>query len=357
MIDTIKISVERFKIENPCLFVLNNSNRTLNDVIEKLQTRADTNRVPIYYSHLKPINDGMYRPRIEYTMTPYVNTLLYIEFSVPKLLFGNNLHEVREKDFEDVITVLHDILKELQIEVSKYELMNAVVRKVHYSKNFILDKELECIDIFNLFKLTKYNYAGSLKDYIENKAIQTRNNTFAISMYNKISEIIDSDDIIDTKIVDNYKNRILRLEFKFENPDDNSKLAHNILGLSRDTKLKFGDVFKEDVFKKVFYDSLNKLNKNMPKIVYSEKVIEDLEKISCNFDELAKRNLFISYQQKYGDYNEAIRKLQEGFAIRDNTIKKYNTLLTDKEKLKTIVSDFVEEIKNYTPIQEKLNNK
>lgn len=356
MIDTIKISVERFKIENPCLFVLNNSNRTLNDVIEELQTKVYTNKIPMHYSHLKPINDGMYRPRIEYTINPYVNTLLYIEFSVPKLLFGNNLHEVREKDFEDVITVLHDILKELQIKVSKYELMNAVVRKVHYSKNFILDKELECRDVFNLFKLTRYNYAGSLEDYIENKAIQVRNNTFAISMYNKISEIIDTDDIIDSKIVDNYKNRIFRLEFKFENPDDNKKLAHNILELSRDTKLKFKDVFKEDSFKKVFYDGLNKLNKHMPKIVYSKNVIEDLERISCNFDELAKRNLFVSYQQKYGNYNEAIRKIQESVSVSDNVIKKFKTFLTDKEKLKTIVSDFLEEIKDYTPIQEKLNN-
>ncbi len=315
MIDTIKISVERFKIENPCLFVLNNSNRTLKDVIEELQTRVFIDRTPIYYSHLKPINDGMYRPRIEYAVNPYVNTLLYIEFSVPKLLFGDNLQEVRETNFEDVITVLHNILNELQIKVSECELKDAIVRKVHYSKNFILDKELECSDVFNLFKLTRYNYAGSLQDYIENKAIQVRNNSFAISMYNKISEIIDNNDIIDSKIIDNYKNRIFRLEFKFENPDDNRKLAHNILGLSRDTKLKFKDVFKEDIFKKVFYDSLTKLNKNMPKIVCSKNVIEDLERISCNFDELSKRNLFISYQQKYGNYNEAIRKLQECFAI------------------------------------------
>ena len=40
---------------------------------------------------------------------------LKIEFSAPKLLFGNNLEELEEADFDKIINKLQEIIKEREV--------------------------------------------------------------------------------------------------------------------------------------------------------------------------------------------------------------------------------------------------
>lgn len=385
MIDTIKISVEDFQIKNKDLFIVdkgysmvrkindkeskierihikNGEFETFGEVTKKMVDSWNT-ETPVYIylmkAYLSPTkNDNIYMPKLNYSFSSY-NELLYIEFSVPKLLFGNNLYEVSETDFERVIDSLSNVLESLEIEVSKEDLRNALVRKVHYSKNFILNLILNCIDVFNLFKSTKYPSITNFKDYIKDKCIQASCDTFAISMYDKIREITDKKSAIniDENIINEYLNRIFRIEFKFEGTGVNKKLANSILGYPEGTKLKFKDIFKEDVFKKVFNDGLTKLQKNMPTIIFEPNKLEELERVSLDFKELAERLLLITYKEKYGSYEEAINKIREISPVSDEHLRKRITYLTDKEKLVTIFNDFLQEVENYTPIQEKLNNK
>lgn len=385
MIDTVKISVETFQIKNKDLFIVDKSYsivRKINDKeskIERIQIKNGefetfgevTKKMvdswntenPIYIylmkAYLSPAkNDGIYMPKLNYSFSSY-NELLYIEFSVPKLLFGNNLYEVSETDFENVIDSLSNTLESLEIEVSKDDLRNALVRKVHYSKNLILSEQLKCIDVLNLFKETKYPSITNFKDYIKDKCIQASCDTFAISMYDKIREITDKKSTIniDENIISEYLNRIFRIEFKFEGTGVNKKLANSILEYPDGTKLKFKDIFKEDVFKKVFNDGLTKLQKNMPTIIFEPNKLEELERVSLDFKELAERLLLITYKEKYGSYEEAINKIRETSSVSDEHLRKRITYLTDKEKLMTIFNDFLQEIENYLPIQEKLNIK
>lgn len=384
MIDTIKISVENFQIKNKNLFIVDKCysiDRKINDKESKIEriyikngeieTFEEVNKkmvdswntqnpfhIHLMKAYLNLTKDGIYMPKINYSFSPF-NELLYIEFSIPKLLFGNNLYEVSETDFERVIDTLSNALGSLGIEVSITDLKNALVRKVHYSKNFILDLILNCIDVLNFFKATKYPSITNFKDYIKDKCIQASCDTFAISMYDKIREIRDKKSVvnIDENIINEYLNRIFRIEFKFEGTGVNKKLANSILGYPDGTKLKFKDVYKKEIFEKVFVDGLTKLQKNMPTIIFEPNKIEELERVSLDFKELAERLLLITYKEKYGNYEEAINKIREISPVSDEHLRKRITYLTDKEKLVTIFNDFLQEVENYTPIQEKLNNK
>lgn len=385
MIDTIKISIEDFQINNKDIFVVDKGYsivRKINDKESKIErihikngeieTLGEVNRKmvdswntenPIYIylmkAYLSPTkNNGIYMPKLNYSFSSY-NELLYIEFSVPKLLFGNNLYELSESSFENVIDSLSNTLESLEIEVSKEDLRNALVRKVHYSKNLILSEQLKCIDVLNLFKETKYPSLTKFEDYEKDKCICSMCDTFGITLYDKIEEIIyhKSTTKIDEKLINEYLNRIFRIEFKFEGTGVNKKLANSILEYPDGTKLKFKDIFKEDVFKKVFNDGLTKLQKNMPTIIFEPNKLEELERVSLDFKELAERLLLITYKEKYGSYEEAINKIRETSSVSDEHLRKRITYLTDKEKLMTIFNDFLNEVENYIPIQEKLNIK
>jgi hypothetical protein len=61
-----------------------------------------------------------------------------MEFSVPKLIYLNNLEELEDKDFPKVLEALQDRLKTMGVLVTKSVLENASVSSVHFSKNIVL---------------------------------------------------------------------------------------------------------------------------------------------------------------------------------------------------------------------------
>ena len=63
---------------------------------------------------------------------------MYISFSAQKLLFKNNLYELKESNCKLIINILIRILSKLKITVTLETIENASVRRVDYSKNFIL---------------------------------------------------------------------------------------------------------------------------------------------------------------------------------------------------------------------------
>src|SRR3989344_7565908 len=77
------------------------------------------------------LRSGIYKPRL--TMTKRFNVsgrherTLSIEFSAPKLLYGNNFDELVDKDFFLILEKLKQELKTMGIRVFNTVLMNAPV--------------------------------------------------------------------------------------------------------------------------------------------------------------------------------------------------------------------------------------
>ena len=362
MLDTVKISVEKaFIIRNRSLFSVKykvGDRWFYKTLEEELEYRREHNYREDYplTAYLKPINDGVYRPRIEYVISQYTNPILYLEFSIPKLLFGNNLYEISYGEESRVVTKLIAILKDLGIEVTRISLKNALVRKVHYSKNFILDKKLKCTDVLDLFKETRYPRLRKFKDYKENQSVQARCKSFGISMYDKITEMEDSgmynNDETFNLIKDKYRNRILRVEIKFDKVDKTDKLQ-KIIKYPAKRKIVFNDVFKSPYLGYVFKDTIDKIcnHTEMPKIILESNKREELEKECKNVNELSKRMMLVSYQQEYGSYDKAIEKLKEHFVVGKTLRDKYRTVITNNEQLKTIFNKLSRESEIYTCVQ------
>ena len=78
---------------------------------------------------------------------------LHLEFSVPKIIFGNSVREVGEEHLGALVGILKRQLWLMGIEVSAETLLKAIVVKAHFSKNIPLPHPLNSQDaIAGLYK-------------------------------------------------------------------------------------------------------------------------------------------------------------------------------------------------------------
>lgn len=81
--------------------------------------------------------DGIYRPRIR-GIHRGRGKIIQVELSLPKLIYGNNVDELTDKDFGLVLKTLSERLIEQGVIISPAHLRKCVVSVVHYSKNISL---------------------------------------------------------------------------------------------------------------------------------------------------------------------------------------------------------------------------
>ena len=117
---------------------------------------------------------------------------LKIEFSVPKILYNNNLDEVVEDDFDRILELLQSKLFFRGVSISIKNLKNAIVSGFHPSKNiqlfgfytstFII-KELAKISLTKRMDLTKTTFAN------DGESLQCYANSHSFVFYDKISDM------------------------------------------------------------------------------------------------------------------------------------------------------------------------
>ena len=117
---------------------------------------------------------------------------LRIEFSAPKLVFGNNFDELRSRDFERVLAALQHCLGEMTVRVDDCALRAARVSAIHYSKNIpftdfttcsMVMSELERIDLNQRLDLSQTDYRN------EGHAVRYHANRFEVVFYDKLKDL------------------------------------------------------------------------------------------------------------------------------------------------------------------------
>lgn len=96
--------------------------------------------------HYRPLlekekRSGAYFPKVkllEVVRPGGIQQFLYITFSAPKLVFGNNFNELENHHLKLVCERLSQHLQDMGIFVSPKTLRTASVSQIHYSKNFLL---------------------------------------------------------------------------------------------------------------------------------------------------------------------------------------------------------------------------
>ena len=138
---------------------------------------------------------GRYPPRLTLAKRKIVGGFaltLRIEFSAPKLIFGNNFDEVETGDFDKTLDVLNEALGCMGIRSSCNILCNAKVAAIHYSKNIaftdyttcsMVIHELQLIDLTRRLDLSRTDYRN------EGQAIRYHANSYEVTFYDKLKDL------------------------------------------------------------------------------------------------------------------------------------------------------------------------
>ena len=291
MIDTIKLTLEDGAFE----------------IIDTMKFKPDAELVLRAYTKfplLKAIQnttreeskDKIYKPKL--TLSRSFGILrLVMEFSIPKLIFGNNFEEVSGLDYLFVIKKLQKALLEMGVEVEEQYLKEARVNMVHYGKNFILTDIINSITLINLVGKadTSFRTDISTKYY--------KNGGQLVSFYTKVQEIVFYDKMKDLQrslnisksrseevdaelqrqfLAEYGKHEILRMEVRIAQPKKLEKVITKEMGADISTTtarameeegggLRFCHVFNDDIAKKILSNYLKQIKTMLYTVIASHK--------------------------------------------------------------------------------------
>ncbi len=182
----------------------------------------------------KELLNGNYKPQLTLRkrwMNGRPQILLYIQFSAPKLLFGNNFDELVESDIDIILNKLKSKLLGMGIFVEISDLEKALVSKIHYSKNIILPEyvipsmivgEVRKVDFDARYDIAEKDYRNS------GSSLRFHLNDFEYILYDKKKDLakamnsekkaIEKDNCIQLNIFDEIKAKkhfeVLRIEVR-----------------------------------------------------------------------------------------------------------------------------------------------
>lgn len=186
MVDTVKLLL---RIDDP--MKLNNGG-FVPSVSDLVRTRGFAKSIVSIKSYSKL---GTYMPRLTLNKRILNGHAVYqlgVEFSAPKLIYGNNFEELSTQDFEKTIDILQSKLNLLTGYIfSKDELKNSEVTTWHPSKNIVFRDYTSCMGVLNtLHKLDVSKvYDVQKTNFRDGHAYHIHCNSLDIAFYDKLSDL------------------------------------------------------------------------------------------------------------------------------------------------------------------------
>jgi hypothetical protein len=187
MIDTVKLLIP---VHNPIVF----DNGRFSPSLELLANsrgfgKAMLNPSPTYAKM------GKYMPRLTMykRVRKTVEYQLAVEFSAPKMLFGNNFDELTENDFDALLTALQAALYELTgHKFFKSQLAQADIAAWHPSKNIVFLDYTSCQTILNTIGKLDVSKTYDLQktDFRDGHVVHIHANSLDIAFYDKMADLL-----------------------------------------------------------------------------------------------------------------------------------------------------------------------
>ncbi|MFA5030258.1 MAG: hypothetical protein WC495_01570 [Patescibacteria group bacterium] len=189
MIDTVILSIPKTKVM---------SLDFTDDKIQPWSLQASTNVYDKYVKnpYRKGAKQAEYYPRLTETRRKGENggwvSTIKIEFSAPKLLYQNNLDELAEDQFNNVVNLLREQMKKMGVGILTENINNASVTAVHYSKNIEVTNgytaeyvisELNKINLNKRFDLTRSRYMN------DGQSLYAYTAAHSLVLYDKIADL------------------------------------------------------------------------------------------------------------------------------------------------------------------------
>jgi len=224
----------------------------------------------------RDLDSGLYFPRLTgYRRKNYgQDANVRIEFSVPKLLYLNNLDELEDKDFSQVIEMLQARLKTMGIVAKKSILEKASVSSVHFSKNIQVEdgytvthliSEMNKVNLRKSFDFAKTRFMN------DGQSLYAHTTAHQLVIYDKIADLgkdkkraIDKDQnpyqrsLFAELNKDPELNEVIRFEIRLNHKQKMNKVIEE-LGYAKNPTFK--EVFSTELSKKVVNSYWQKLIK------------------------------------------------------------------------------------------------
>lgn len=270
MIDTIKLAL------NNSRYTILDRNR-FNDGIRNM-TRG------VYTIVQNPTKSelvtGNYKPRLTVT-NRFGEEALTIEFSLPKLMYGNNFDELENKDFEVIIEKLRLILKDMGVIVFTVNLKEALVSAVHYSKNILLTdgstpyQYIKKISEANIKLSLDVNQTDFLND---GHSYKWHCNSYEVTFYDKLKDLkaaktsekraIEQDNVIQLNIFDTLRERtpfeVFRMEVRL---GTRQKIRQILKSIGVDTEPTFRTLFSSQISQTILLRYLHEMESRRPSLL------------------------------------------------------------------------------------------
>ena len=271
------------------------------------------------------LESGIYKPKLTISKKRIQNGIsisLLIEFSIPKLIFGNNFEEVTEEHFDIIIQVLQDVLLSMAVEIEQNILINAKVIRIHYSKNLVITQYSTCCEVLKIMEKAdiskRLDFARS--DYKNNgEIIRYHASSYELSFYDKMKDLrtatqlsekraFERQNQIQSEFLDKAKGEeVFRMEFRINDMDK----------LKDDVFKKLNIEYPEPTFKNLF-------NKELARkaCLYFWRIVKEASSSAITAQNkclTAFQNLIhLGYKpEKAAAIAQAYELLRNGFGMRD----------------------------------------
>jgi hypothetical protein len=208
---------------------------------------------------------GKYYPRLTGYKRKYRDERnVKIEFSIPKIIYNNNLDEVEENQFDEVVNTLKNRLREMGIVATEKAIKKAQVSSIHYSKNIVLEdgytvnqviSELNKIDLRKIFDFAKARFIN------DGQSLYLHTTSHEFTIYDKLADMkkdkkraIDKDQTMIQRTLFNQieKKKILSEVLRFEvRLGKKVKMDSLLEKLGYSKHMNFEQVFKKEISQKV----------------------------------------------------------------------------------------------------------
>ncbi len=274
MLDTIKLTLDKSMIAG--------IDKTL---FQKETQNASRGYFTLVQNPTKTeLQNGIYKPRL--TLTNRFNTsgqrglTLAIEFSAPKLLFGNNFDELMDSNFPAVIDKLETVLKTMGIRVFHELMLAAPVSAIHYSKNIPLTDGTTPHYLINKIKEANISLALDVNqtDYRnDGHSYKWHANSYEVAFYDKIKDLevakksdkraIEKDNLLQLNLFEDlHKKRleVFRMEVRL---NSRQKIKQLFSSLDIEANLTFQNLFATSISQKILRHYISELERQRPQIL------------------------------------------------------------------------------------------
>lgn len=266
---------------------------------------------------------GVYYPTVRYCERPTGGGLtgttweIVIEFSIPKLLCGNNLYEFDETSLSDIVRILHERIVEMGITfVSPADIPKLYVRRMDVGKNIMMGGRLEvdsAIRSINNAAITRWLDSGKTDYANGGRRVIFHSKHEEITFYDKDKELKKSW-VGSTVAIANGFSGVLRFEIKMNTKRVIAQRMEDA-GLKIPDEWEFQNLFTNEVCQTLLLKRFNYILDCIPKIPLDDEnnVSSLLANIVTEESKSAKRSGFARSLARLG----LICALQSGMSMRE----------------------------------------